>query len=109
MSEGGVVGRPGKRLTILLGARDHVGGHGLVSELLERARRAGVAGATVFRAHEGFGSSGRLHRTHVLSEDAPMAVVIVDRPERIDAYLADIYDLVTDALVTVDDVEIVDV
>lgn len=102
-------GRPGKRLTILFGARDHVGPHGLVSELLTRARHAGMAGATVFRAHEGYGESGRLHRTHVLSEDAPLALVVVDQPERIDSFLDEIGDLVADAMVTVEDVEIVDV
>jgi PII-like signaling protein len=66
-----------------------------------------MAGTTVF-GREGFGESGQVHRTHLLAEDAPRSVVLVDRAERIDAFLASVTDLVADVLVTVEPVEVVE-
>jgi PII-like signaling protein len=42
-----------------------------------------------------------------LSPDLPVAVVIVDTPERIDAFVALVRELVTDGLITVDDLRAV--
>jgi uncharacterized protein len=39
-----------------------------------------------------------------LSEDLPLAIVIVDTAERIDAFLNEVADLVSGGLITVDDV-----
>ncbi|MDA8343346.1 MAG: DUF190 domain-containing protein [Actinomycetota bacterium] len=99
--------RPGRRLTVHCDTRDHSGRASLVTELLQRARRAGLAGATVFEAVAGFGASGRTHRTHLLSDDAPVTFVVVDTPERIDAFVEDVADLLTGVLVSIADVEIV--
>jgi PII-like signaling protein len=70
--------------------------------------QAGMAGATVFAGREGFGESGQVHRTHLLTEDAPRTVVLIERAERIDAFLAEVADLVADALVTVEPLQVVD-
>lgn len=98
---------PAARATILVSMHDRARRHSLVIELLLRAHRAKMAGATVFEGRMGFGESGRLHRTHALSDDSPASVVLIDRPDRIEAFLHDVSDLLGDALVVVDDVEVV--
>jgi hypothetical protein len=100
--------RSAKRLTILLGARDHDHHGSLYVHLIQRARKANLAGATAFEAFEGYGTSGEIHRTHSISNDAPMSVVIVDRAEKIDAYLQDAADLLKNVVITMTDVEIVE-
>ena len=100
--------RAGRRLTVLLLPHDRAGHVGLEVELLRRARRAGLAGATVLRCEEGFGSSHRIHRARLLSADRPLEVVLVDQPERIDAFLESVRPLLTGVATTLEDVEIVE-
>jgi uncharacterized protein len=97
-----------KRLTMMLSKQDHARHTSLMIALLKRARRAKLSGATVFEAHEGFGASGRVHRSHVLSDDSPITVVFVDLPDRIDAFLEDVSDLLVDVLVIVDDIDVIE-
>jgi uncharacterized protein len=101
-------GRPAKRLTLLMSVHDHVRHNSLEMELLKRARKAKLAGATVFEGDEGYGASGHVHTEHFLSDDRPLAVVIIDRADKIDDFLNEIASLLHDVLVTVDDIEIVD-
>lgn len=100
--------RPGKRLTVFVGRRDRVGHRPVLFEILKRVRHAELAGVTVLRGQVGFGAGGRLHHTHLLSEDSTQAIVVVDAPERIDAFVAEVGALIGDVLVVVDDVEIVE-
>lgn len=99
---------PGQRLSVYLNAYDHVGHHALMGELMTRARHLPVAGATVLRGTEGYGRSEQLHRPHLLGKDAPMQLVVVDTAEQIERYRTVIADLIGDATVVVDDVEIED-
>ncbi len=96
------------RLTIMLTSRDHARHVSLMVKLLQTARRAGLSGGTVLRAHEGFGASGRVHRRHLLSEDAPLTLVIVDGPERIESFLDDVEHLLEDVVLVTSDVDVVD-
>jgi len=98
---------PAVRVTVLVSMHDRAHRHSLVVELVRRAHRAGMAGVTVFEGREGFGESRRVHHTHVLSDDAPASVVLIDRSERVDAFLHEIAELLEDVLVVIDDVEIV--
>jgi uncharacterized protein len=100
--------RPGKRLTLLMHVHDHVGHTSLRHELFKRARRTKVAGATAFEGDQGFGLSGHVHRGHLISDDRPVAVIIVDEPTKIDEFLVNITDLLDRIVVTIDEVEIVD-
>ena len=100
---------PAKRLTIFIGESDHYRHHSLLSEIVDRARRAGLAGCSVFRGTAGFGATGHLHTSHLLSlsEDLPIAIVIVDAPERVETFLPQLDELVTGGLVILDDVEVI--
>ncbi|OPG05227.1 DUF190 domain-containing protein [Microbispora sp. GKU 823] len=99
---------PAQRLTILIGESDQYRHRPLYTEIVHRARVMGLAGASVFRGIEGFGASSRIHTSRLLSlsEDLPIAVVIVDVPERISAFVAELDELVTEGLVIVDPVEV---
>jgi PII-like signaling protein len=100
---------PARRLTVYLGEADTWHHKPLYTEIVHRAHAAGLAGASVFRGVEGFGSSQLVHTSRLLSlsEDLPVAVVIIDRAERIDAFLPQVQEIVAEGLVTIDDVEVV--
>lgn len=100
---------PARRLTILIGGDDTHRGKPLYTEIVHRAHAAGLAGASVFRGVEGFGASSHIHTTRILSlsDELPVAVVIVDTAEAVDRFLSEIEDLVPGGLVMVDDVTVV--
>ena len=100
---------PGERLTIYIGEADQHNHRPLYTEIVERAHKAGLAGATVIRGIEGFGASSSIHTTRILrlSEDLPVAIIIVDVPERIDAFLPQLDELITEGLVVREDIDIV--
>jgi uncharacterized protein len=97
------------RMTIFIGESDQVHHRPLYSEIVHRAHARGLAGATVLRGHEGFGASSRIHTTRILSltADLPVVVLIVDRPDRIRAFLPEVEDLVAEGLIILDQVEVV--
>jgi uncharacterized protein len=100
---------PAKRLMIFIGESDHYHHHSLSSEIVDRARHAGLAGCSVLRGTAGFGATGHLHSARLLSlsEDLPIAIVIVDSADRIDAFLPQLDELITGGLVLVEDVEVI--
>ena len=78
------------------------------TEIVQRAHDAGLAGASVFRGIEGFGSSRQLHTSRILSlaENLPAMIVIVDSPAAIDAFLPQLTELNVRGVVALDDVEL---
>lgn len=76
-------------------------------ELLQRARRYKISGATVFQGEHGFGWSGTVHERHRLLGDAPLSVVLIDVAERIDSFLEGVGELLREAVVLVEDVEVI--
>ncbi|MFF5477547.1 DUF190 domain-containing protein [Streptomyces sp. NPDC012935] len=97
------------RLTVFVGEHDIWHHKPLYSEIVHRANAAGLAGASVFRGVEGFGASSLIHTSRLLSlsEDLPVAIVIVDTEERVRAFLPQLDELVTEGLVTLDDCEVI--
>jgi PII-like signaling protein len=98
-----------KRLTIFIGESDRFGHTPLATEIVQRAHAAGLAGATVFRGVEGYGASNHIHTTRLLSlsDDLPVAVIIVDAEERIRGFLEELDELIKEGLVILEDVEVV--
>ncbi|QHC28126.1 MULTISPECIES: DUF190 domain-containing protein [unclassified Streptomyces] len=97
------------RLTVYIGEDDTWHHKPLYSEIVHRAHAAGLAGASVFRGIEGYGASSRIHTSRLLSlsEDLPVAVVLVDTEERVRAFLPQLDELVREGLVTLDECEVV--
>ena len=63
----------------------------------------------MFRGIEGYGASNHIHTTRILSlsDDLPIAVVIVDTDARIQAFLPQLNGLITEGLVIIDEVEVI--
>lgn len=99
-----------RRVTVYLGSSDLWRGRNLASAIVMRCRELGLAGATASLGVMGFGRTSVIHRAHVLglSEDVPEKVEIVDRPERIDAVLPLLKEMVDGGLIVVQDVRVVD-
>lgn len=97
------------RLTVIVGLSDQWQHRPVYAEVVRRARKAGLAGATVVQGIEGYGANSRIHTTHLfrLSEDRSMVVVIVDAAEKIRAFLPQLDDLSIDGLVMLDEVDVV--
>lgn len=97
------------RLSVYIGESDRWHHKPLYTEIVHRAQSAGLAGVSVFRGIEGFGASSQLHTQRLLSlsEDLPIAVIVVDSEERIRAFLSQLEEIVSEGLVILDEVEVV--
>lgn len=95
-------------LRIFIGESDKWHGKPLYEAIVLKARELHMAGATVLRGPMGFGANSRLHTAKVLrlSEDLPMVIEIVDSREKIDELLPHIDQMVTEGLVTLENVEV---
>ena len=97
-----------KRVTIYMGESDRWHHQTLHTAIVEMLRREGCAGATVVKGVEGFGKNSRIHTANVLrlSEDLPVVLTFVDTPERVDAVMPMIDEMVGGGLVVVEDVHV---
>lgn len=97
------------RLTVFIGESDTWHHKPLFTEIVHRAHHARLAGASVFRGVEGYGASSRIHTTRLLSlsEDLPIAVVIIDTTDKIRDFLPQLDELVGEGLVILDEVEVI--
>jgi len=93
---------------IFFGESDKWQHQSLETALLERLRREGFAGATVFRGVAGFGANSVIHTTRLLdlSSDLPVVVEIVDSEEHIQRLLPILDEMLDDGLVTMEKVRV---
>lgn len=96
-------------LTVYVGERDQWHHQSLYMAIVERARKEGLAGATVLRGMAGFGAHSRIHTANILtlSVELPLVIQIVDRADRIQAFLPILEEMVSEGLVTVQDLEVI--
>lgn len=94
---------------IFIGEGDRWKHQPLATALVERLRKDGFAGATVFRGIAGFGARSVLHSSHLLrlSEDLPIVIELVDTHEHVQRLLPILDEMVTEGLVTVEKVRVV--
>jgi PII-like signaling protein len=100
--------RNGRALAIFLGDSDRINGHSAYKFIVEQAREFGLAGATVTHGQMGFGGNSVIHTASILrlSQDLPVRIEIFDSPEKIDAFLVSIHDILTDGVAVTWDVQI---
>ena len=98
-----------KRVRIYVNEGDRVGEQTVDVAILTLLRRENVAGATVFRAAEGFGGHGEVHpaRRAAVTRAVPMVIEWVDSEERVEGLLPRVKELVPRGLITVDPTEVV--
>ena len=98
----------GQLLRVFIGESDHWHGRPLYEAVVLKAREMGMAGATVLRGLMGFGADSRLHTAKVLrlSDDLPIVIEIVDRSERIEAFLPQLDAMVTEGMITLEKVHV---
>lgn len=98
-----------RALAIFIGEDDQWHGQPLHAAIVERAHKAGLAGATAFHGTIGFGAKSVIHRPHAfrLSQDLPVLVYVVDAADRIEAFVAEINQMVGSGLVATWDVEVI--
>ncbi len=93
---------------IFIGSSDKWRLQPLSTALLERLRREGFAGATLFHAVAGFGARSVMHTAHILrlSEDLPVVIEVVDTDERVKTLLPILDEMVNEGLVTMEKVRV---
>jgi uncharacterized protein len=98
-----------RRVRVYIGESDQWHGKPLYTAIVERCRAEGLAGATVLRGIEGYGANSRIHTARILrlSEDLPVIIDIVDRAERIDMLLPILDEMVTEGLITLEEIHVV--
>ncbi|HFB39022.1 MAG TPA: DUF190 domain-containing protein [Oceanithermus sp.] len=98
-----------KLLRIFVGESDRYRGRPLYEAIVQKAREAGLAGASVFRGIMGYGAHSRIHSARLLrlSEDLPVMIEIVDEAEKIEAFLPVLDGMIAEGLVTLERVEVV--
>jgi len=88
---------PGKAgiLKIYVGESDKVHGRPLYEEIVFEARKAGMAGATVYKGIMSFGASHSIHTIKIfaLSADLPVSIEITDSKEKLNEFLKTVTNL----------------
>jgi PII-like signaling protein len=100
---------PARKLSAYIGENGMYEDRPLYSALVESARMAGCAGATVLRGIEGYGATSRVHGKWAIrmSVDRPVVVQVIDSSARI-AALAEVFSaMVGDGLITIEDIEVI--
>lgn len=93
---------------IFIGESDKWHHQSLHMALLERLRKDGFAGATVFHGVSGFGARSVLHTMNILrlSEDLPIVIEVVDTEDHIERLTRILDEMVTEGLVTMEKVRV---
>lgn len=94
---------------VFIGESDQWHHRSLSFSIVERLRKEGYSGATVFRGTAGFGARSVLHTTQILrlSEDLPVVIEIVEASDRIESLLMILDEMVPEGLVTMEKVRVV--
>jgi PII-like signaling protein len=95
-------------LRVFIGDSDKYHGKPLYEAIVKTASEHRLAGATVLRGYLGYGAHSRIHTAKILrlSEDLPIVIEIVDAPERIEAFLPVLDEMMDGGMVTVESVKV---
>lgn len=98
----------GYLLRIFVGESDKKDGLPLYEWLVRQAKQKRLAGATVLRGIEGFGTESHIHTARILqlSTDLPIIIEVIDTLEKIEAFMLIVDKEVQDGLATLEKVNI---
>lgn len=96
-----------KMLKIYIGENEKWHGTALYHALVLKFRELGLAGVTVYRGMEGYGTEKRLRTSRIfdLSVDLPVIVEVVDSEEKIQGAIPYIKNMVKKGLAIVQNVD----
>ncbi len=97
------------QLSIFMRAGDTFGGRPLYREIIDRARAAGLPGATAVRGLQGFGASAHLRAPGLVARNGsePVLVEIAGDPDRVRAFLSSAEQLVGSGIIAAKTVTVV--
>jgi len=98
----------GTMLKIYISESDKHGNRPLYEWLVQEAKKAGIAGATVWRGLEGFGANNTVHTNKILdiSTSLPIVVEFVDTKEKIQGFLPFLDENMTEGLASMIDLDL---
>jgi PII-like signaling protein len=96
-------------LRVFIGEQDKFDGKPLYEALVLEARRLGLAGATVYRGVLGYGANSVVHTDKILrlSQSLPVVVEIVDTPEKIEAFLPLLDEMMQEGMATLEKARVI--
>ena len=97
------------KVTIYIGESDRWGQKSLYMAILELLKAEDCAGATVTRGLAGFGAHSRIRTASIvdLSADLPLVIEWVDDPARVARVMPRLAEMVSEGLITCQEVEVV--
>jgi PII-like signaling protein len=98
---------PGKLLRIHVSEGDTHKGMPLHEAIVAKCREMGISGATVFPGLEGYGESAEMHKAHVVRNDRPLVITIVDSAERLAALAPVVEAMIDTGMTALSDVQVV--
>jgi uncharacterized protein len=98
-----------RMLRIHFGEDDKWQGKPLHEAIFAKCRELGIAGATVYRGIEGYGTSTRIHRASLwtFSKDAPIIVSVIDTEEQINKLIPHLDTMVQEGLIATSRVDVI--
>ncbi|MCF6200850.1 MAG: DUF190 domain-containing protein [Hydrogenimonas sp.] len=98
-----------KLLKIYISNEDSFEGKPLWEVLLQRAKDAGISGATVLKAVAGLGAHSQLHAFNVwvLKQKLPLVIEMIDKEEKIKTFVDSVDNIIDEGLLTMSDVEVI--
>lgn len=96
-----------KRVMIFVTESDRYKRGNLAEAVIERLKKEGCSGATVFKGSAGFGANKQIHTMSIvdLAVSMPDCILFVETAEKVAQVLPLLEDMIEEGLITVDDVE----
>jgi PII-like signaling protein len=99
--------QPARILRIHISESDRYRGKPLFEAIVAKCRELKIAGATVFQGLEGYGESTELHRAHLVRNDQPIVIAIVDTAENLDRLVPAVEEMLDTGVLATSDVEMI--
>jgi len=99
--------QPGKILRIHISESDRYKGQPLFEAIIAKCRELKIAGATVFQGLEGYGESTEMHRAHIVRNDRPVVIAIVDTAENLQRLVPAVEEMLDTGVLATSDVEMI--
>ena len=94
-----------KLLRLHFGESDQYNGKPLYEAIVNRCKELKIAGATVFRGLEGYGETAEIHRHHMVRNDQPIVVTIVDTLENLGRLIPEVEEMMDTGMIAISDVD----